>query len=120
MQVTFTSLDEEMNRIQYEASVKQEENYFIFEDKSVSDTQVKLLIESEVVHLIRFGQVQMEMIFDPKKKTMGHYQNEMGLEFQFMIVCTKLSISKDCVIIHYQMILDETIKTKHKITLLFH
>ncbi|MDE5566542.1 MAG: DUF1934 domain-containing protein [Anaeroplasmataceae bacterium] len=120
MQVTFSSLDEEMNRIQYEASVKQEENYLIFEDKSVPNTWVKILIESEVIHLVRYGQVQMEMTFDPTKKTIGHYQNEMGLDFNFMIDCSKLSISKEHITIHYQMILDETIKTKHKISLLFH
>lgn len=120
MQVTFTSVDDQMNRVQFHSPVEQLAQGYRFKDGSMEETMLTVLIEQDRLHFIRTGQAQMDIIFDRMTTTVGSYKNQDGLEFQFLVVCKRLYISLKQIIIHYEMILDEQTKSKHKISLLFH
>lgn len=119
MQVTFTSVDDQMNRVQFSTPVEQLTNGYQFKDESMDQTMLTVLIEEDCIHFIRTGQVDMTIVFDRMTTTIGSYKNTEGLEFQFLIHCKRLLISSKQIIIHYDMILDEKTKSKHKISLHF-
>lgn len=119
MQVTFSSIDDQLNRVQFSSEVKLVDHHYCFEDKSSANTMIHLWIETHCIHLKRTGQVVMDMLFDPEKETLGTYQNEMGLELEFVIRCIKLSISPKQIMIQYEMKQDSFL-SKHKISFLFH
>lgn len=119
MQVTFSSMDDQMNRVQFSSNLEQLDNHYWFEDKSIPNTMIHLWIEENLIHLKRTGQTVMDMLFDPTEETLGSYQNDLGLAFEFIIHCTNLTISSKQIIIHYEMKQDEFI-SKHKISFVFH
>ncbi len=120
MQVLFSSMDDQLNKIRFETDVVVKDNTYYFKDKSTEHTEIELTIHQNEVHLNRVGQTQMKLIFIENRKTMGYYKNEMGLDFSFYIDCKQLTISKEQIKIQYEMILDKQIKSLHKILLIFH
>ncbi len=119
MKVVFSSLDDQMNRINFTSEVQQLGNQYLFEDKSLQNTTIQLRVEDDCVHLKRSGQTVMDILFDPTEETLGSYQNEMGLAFEFVIHCTKLSITPKRIMIRYEMKQDMLL-SKHQISFVFH
>ena len=118
MKVTCLSLDDQKNKVYFESVASRNENEIIFIDKTSPNTTIELKILEGQVIFVRTGQINSKMIFSENKKTKGDYKNEMGLEFDFDIYCSKLEIGKNRIVIHYTLFLDEYIKTNHKISLL--
>ncbi len=120
MQVTFSSIDDQLNKVRFETDVVIKDNTYYFKDKSTENTDIELTIYQNEVHFKRIGQTQMKLILIENRRTIGHYKNEMGLDFSFYIDCKQLTISKEQIKIQYEMILDKQIKSLHKILLIFH
>lgn len=118
MKVTFLSLDDEKNKVYFESEAARKDNEIIFVDKTYPNTTIELTLYEDKVQFIRTGYVNSKMIFIENKKTKGIYQNEMGLEFDFDIYCSRLDVNKNRIVIHYTLVLDEYMKTNHKISLL--
>ena len=118
MKVTFLSLDDEKNKVFFESEASKQGNEIIFIDKTSTNTTIEMTVNEDEVKMVRKGTVNSTMVFSITKKTKGNYNNEMGLEFDFDIHCTRLEVSKNKILIHYTLILDEFMKTNHKISLL--
>ena len=118
MKVTFLSLDDQMNKVHFESEASRNENEIIFVDKTSPNTTIELTIFDNEVKFVRTGSISSEMVFIQNKKTKGNYSNDMGLEFDFDIYCSRLDITKNKILIHYTLVLDEYMKTNHKISLL--
>lgn len=120
MQVLFSSIDDQLNRVRFETDVVVKDHTYYFKDKSTEQTEIELTVYQNEVHFNRTGQIQMKLILIENKKTLGYYKNNMGLEFSFYVDCKQLIISKEQIKIQYEMILDKQTKTLHKILLIFH
>lgn len=118
MKVAFLSLDDENNKIHFESEASRKENEIIFLDQTTPNTTIEFKIESESVTMVRTGDVNSYMEFVLNKKTKGNYQNIMGLEFDFEVLCTYFLITTNKIRLDYELILDEHTKTMHKISLL--
>lgn len=118
MKITFLSIDDQKNKVYFESEASQNGQDIIFLDKTSPDTTIELSILENEVKFIRSGNINSTMNFIEGKKTKGNYQNNMGLEFDFDIYCSRLSIDTKRILIHYTLILDEYMKTNHKISLL--
>ena len=119
MKVTFLSIDDQKNKVYFESEASKKDGEFIFLDKTSIDTTIELSILTDEVKFVRTGKINSVMKFKENKITKGYYQNDMGLEFDFDIHCPKLSIEEKRIVIFYTLILDEYMKTNHKISLLF-
>ncbi len=120
MQVTFSSIDDQLNKIEFTSNLEQLEHHYWFEDKSMPNTMIHLWIEGNCIFLKRTGQTLMNMVFDPTEETLADYKSNIGLSFEFIIHCTKLSISSKQIIIHYEMKQDDDFISKHQISFVFH
>ena len=107
MKVTFLSLDDQMNKVHFESEASRNENEIIFVDKTSPNTTIELTIFDNEVKFVRTGSINSEMVFIQNKKTKGNYS-----------YCSRLDITKNKILIHYTLVLDEYMKTNHKISLL--
>ncbi|HRF70849.1 MAG: DUF1934 domain-containing protein [Anaeroplasmataceae bacterium] len=115
MEVTFISIDQENHKIEYKAIAKQDGNGISFSDKSCENTVIYLKIKENKLHLLRQGEVTMEMEFIPKEKTKGYYQNQLGLSFEFDVYCSLCIIKDERIDVHYEMILEDGTTNKQKL-----
>lgn len=104
----------------YEIEATYENNILEFNDSSVENTTIRFEIYDNKIIMNRIGDVTMNMVFEKDKTTDGYYQNKMGLEFKFKVLCTNLFISNKKFSIDYQMIIDEEYTNEHKLWILFH
>ena len=54
------------------------------------------------------------------EKTKCHYKNELGLEFDFLVLTKELLISSKRIEMEYSLFLEQDKISTHKITILFH
>ena len=120
MMLTFHSIDDENNKIIFKSEYKKNNNIIIFEDKSVENTMIFLTINEDNIIFERKGNINMKLILHKNIKTQGYYQNELGLDFKFNIITSKLEYNKNKINIGYSMYLDEDLISTHKIWILFH
>lgn len=115
MKVFFYSVDDENNKISYNSEAHYDKNMIIFDDKTYENTKVYLQILNDKVIINRKGMISMNLELAFNKKTKGYYQNEMGLEFEFIADCNYLTISDKRIDASYSMILDGQVLSSHKI-----
>lgn len=115
MKVFFYSIDDEENKISYNSEAHYEDDMLVFEDKSYENTKMYLKIDKDRVIINRKGMIIMNLELIGNKKTKGYYQNEIGLEFDFIIDCSNLVITDKRIDISYAMILDNQVLSSHKI-----
>ncbi|MDE7263499.1 MAG: DUF1934 domain-containing protein [Anaeroplasmataceae bacterium] len=119
MIVSFLSFDDEKNKVFFQTEAIQKENEIWFEDKSCSNTKIKLtLLESSLV-LERFGFIEMHLHFDLDKVTIGSFKNEDGVCFDFFVRTIDLSLGKNKFKVKYEMIMDDEILSCHSFQLTF-
>ena len=119
MKVSFLSIDDENNKINFSTEVTHVDNRYIFVDKTTENTIIEIEVLGECVRLTRTGNVTMYMLYDINNLTCGSYENKEGLEFEFEIQTTKLEIQKSKIRIDYSMIMDKQVMSSHKLSLLF-
>ncbi|MGM9969701.1 MAG: DUF1934 family protein [Anaeroplasma sp.] len=117
MQVTFHSLDSDENKIFFKSDAHYENDYIVFEDKSCQNTIIYLKIDS-IINLIRKGKVNTNISFIEGIKTDCHYNNDIGLEFDFQVLTNNININKNKITIEYTMFLDGKEFSTHKIWIL--
>lgn len=115
MQVFFYSLDNQNNKVSFNTAYKREDNKIIFEDKSIENTVIYLYIYKDKLILERKGSVEMKISFIKNKSIPSYYKNQLGLEFNFIAKCHKLTITENRIDIEYDMILDNDLISSHKI-----
>ena len=120
MRLSFHSISDNEDKVFFETEYVKEENEIVFLDKTWENTTNHLILLEDKVKLIRLGDVNMEMLFDLSKETIGKYSNNLGLEFSFIVKCYNLKVQKNKILIEYNMILDEFTSSTHKIWILLH
>ena len=94
MKVSFISIDDEKNKINFTSDVLYIDNIYRFNDGSTQNTTIELEIIGECVRLTRTGDINMYMLFDLNNITCGSYENNEGLEFDFEIkTCLEIILS---------------------------
>ncbi len=120
MDLTFYSIDSNNDKVIYHTSYIKSENTIIFDDKSVSNTKIYLTIDDDKVQFVRKGNVFMNVLLEYNKNTFCHYENEIGLSFDFIVKTTNLSITNKRIEMEYDLFLENDKISSHKITILFH
>ncbi len=120
MDLTFYSIDSNNDKVIYHTSYIKSENTIIFDDKSVSNTKIYLTINENKVLFERKGNVFMQIPLEKDKLTSCHYENELGLSFDFKVITTNLSISNKRIEMGYELFLESDMISNHKITIIFH
>ena len=119
MKVSFISIDDEKNKINFTTDVIYIDNKYTFTDKTTENTVIEIEVLGECIRLTRTGDVSMYMLYDLNNITSGSYENKEGLEFSFEIQTTKLEIQNSKIRIDYSMIMDKQVMSSHKLSLLF-
>ena len=120
MDLTFYSIDSNNDKVLYHTSYIKSENTIIFDDKSVLNTKIYLTIKDDKVLFERKGNVIMYILLDLDKITFCHYENEMGLKFDFSVKTTNLVLKNNKIEMAYQLFLENDMISNHKITIIFH
>ena len=81
MKVSFLSIDDENNKINFSTEVTKVDNKYIFIDKTTPNTTIEIEVLGECIRLVRTGDTTMYMLYDLKNITSGSYENKEGLEF---------------------------------------
>lgn len=119
MKVSFISIDEEKNKVNFSAEVEKVDNIYKFKDGSCENTFIELEVLGQCIRLTRTGDINMYMLFDLNNITSGSYENNEGLEFDFEVKTTKIEVSKSKIRIDYSMIMEKETLSSHKLSLLF-
>lgn len=119
MKVSFLSLDDSNNKVNFTTEVVSRDNLYMFNDLSTTNTQIEIEVLDDSLRLIRTGDITMNMLFDLHNQTRGSYKNNEGLEFVFEVLTTRLEITSNKIRIDYEMIMEKETLSKHKISLLF-
>lgn len=120
MNLTFYSVDSNDEKVVYNTPFVRDENQIIFLDKSVSNTTIYLTILENSLLFERKGDIEMSLPLEMGKKTHCHYKNELGLEFDFLVLTNELLISSKRIEMEYSLFLEGDTISTHKITILFH
>ena len=120
MNLTFYSVDNNNEKVLYNTEYVKDENQIIFLDKSVENTTIYLTILPNSLLFERRGNSNMILPLEYGKKTKCHYKNELGLEFDFLVLTTELLISSKRIEMEYSLFLDGDNISNHKITIIFH
>lgn len=120
MILTFHSIDNDDNKIIYKTEYIKKDNLITFDDKSMENTQIHLTIESDSIHFQRVGDNEMDLMLIYNQKTTGFYKNSIGLEFEFEVFTSGLTINSKRISIKYTMFLEGNPMSTHKIWILFH
>lgn len=115
MKVFFYSIDDDNNKIHFNADGFYEEDFLTFEDKSIPNTKIYLKQENNELIFKRLGFVEMNMRLKHQEKTKAKYKNDMGVEFDFETITKILSYKDNRIDIEYDMILDDKVYSTHKI-----
>ena len=120
MNLTFYSKDSNDNKVLFTTSYIKDDNEVIFNDESVSNTTIYLIINNDSIIFKRKGSILMDITIKKDLTTKCHYENEMGLSFDFLVKTKSLLIREKRIEMEYSLFLDGDIISTHKITIIFH
>lgn len=120
MNLTFYSVDSNKEKVCYSTEFVRDENQIIFLDKSVANTTIYLTIFENSLLFERKGDILMDLPLKYGEKTLCHYKNELGLEFDFLVLTNELLISSKRIEMEYSLFLEQDKISTHKITIIFH
>lgn len=112
MIVSFISIDEEDNKIEYTSHADIDDNKIIFKDKSTNDTNIMVYQINDSLFLKRYGMIDMLMEYKLDCNTIGYYKNQDGIEFEFILHTNYLEIKDNKYIVDYEMIVGNDIVSK--------
>ena len=119
MQISFLSLDSEQNKVYFVSDATKTNSIYTFEDKSTEHTTIHLEVLEDKVCILRKGSVQMNMEFVEGHATKGTYEDVFGLTLEFTIYCEQLKIMDKKILIHYQMLQNNSVISTIKLALTF-
>ncbi len=117
MKISFLSMDQEQNKTYFVSDAVVNQNTYIFADNSTEDVFIHLTIEKEDVYINRQGEIKMSMHFREGMILPASYKNSLGLEFEFEILCTKLTILDKKILIWYDMLIKDCATSSFKIAI---
>ena len=75
-------------------------------------------INNNTCHFKRTGVSNMDLVFDLSKNTVGHYHNNLGLDFNIIVKTKRLELSNQKIIIEYDYYLDNEYQQTVKLYLI--
>ena len=115
MIISFYSVDSNDNETKFEVEATLSENTYIFDDKSLEDTIINLIVLNDKIIFKRMGNVDMKLELELNKKTNGNYKNSNGLEFDFECFCDESKFDGKNLSLGYSLIVDGNAISYHKI-----
>ncbi len=119
MQVSFKSLDDDGNEIDFRSDALYKDDYLIFNDNQYDDTTIYLKASNNRIELLRKGQINMSLIFDNDKIGFLKYENE-GLYFELSVEAKEIIIKKEHIYFEYNLYDDINYVGNHKIWIKLH
>ena len=115
MIISFYSVDSDNNETKFESELTLIDNTYIFEDKSLENTIINLIVLNDRIIFKRMGNVDMNLKLEKNKITKGNYKNINGLEFDFECHCDILKVDNKNINLGYNLIVDGNTISYHKI-----
>ena len=116
--ITFHSVDSDGNKIIFSENYSRKDNVIIFNDKTCPNTQIEITINDDMSVLFRrIGDTNMLLPLSLGERKIGHYSNKLGLEFDMIVLTTKLVIESNKLTIEYDLNVED-IKQHHKLWIL--
>ena len=116
--ITFHSVDSDGNKVIFTENFTRKDNKIIFNDKTCPNTQIELTINDDMSVLFRrIGETNMILPLSLGERKIGHYRNSLGLEFDMVVLTTKLIINSNKITIEYDLDVED-IKQHHKLWIL--
>ena len=115
MIISFYSIDSNDNEIKFESAATLIDNTYIFDDKSLENTIINLIVLNDKIIFKRMGNVDMNLELEKNKKTQGNYKNSNGLDFDFECLCDDLAFDGKNISLGYSLMLDNNAISYHKI-----
>lgn len=106
MIISFLSINKDNTKTAFRSEGKRIRNCIQFEDKSSPGTQIQLTLLKNSVLLERVGKIKMVMLFSAEKETNGFYVDEDGLEFDYSIRTSSVSIEENKIKVSYALYQD--------------
>ena len=107
------------DKLDYISDLKYVNGMYEFDDKSDENTKIKFKVTEENKLIFnRFGNTITNILFDKENITLAHYENNMGLDFNFTVKTTRLEISEAKIIVEYDFYIDGQFQDSIKIYLL--
>lgn len=119
MELMFHSLDSNDNKVFFRASYEIKNNTYVFQDKTDKGTTIYLTINDNEILFERKGNTNMQLLLSDNTLTGGHYENNVGLKFDFGVKTTSIKIESKKLEMEYSLFLDGNILSTHKIWVLF-
>ena len=120
MNLTFYSKDSNDNKVLFTASYIKDDNEIIFNDESTKNTTIYLTINNDSIIFKRKGNINMDITIKNDLISKCHYENEMGLSFDFLVKTNYLVINEKRIEMEYSLCGDGDIISTHKIKIIFH
>ena len=120
MRISFHSINDSNEKVFFETEAYFDNNIIRFKDKSYENTEILIEATTSFVRLKRVGNVNMDMLFKLGNKTVSKYKNDVGLSFEFSVLCTNLLVTDNKILVEYDMLMDDNLLSKHKIWILIH
>lgn len=92
-------------------------DYMGFKDKT-NDGFIYYKREGHTLRFKREGNAKMNLLFDPNKTTICHYENKLGLSFDMLVKTKRLIFSDEKIIIDYDYYLDGSLQSNVKLYLI--
>ena len=115
MIISFYSIDSNDNETKFESEATLSENIYIFDDKSLDNTIINLIVLNDKIIFKRMGNVDMKLELELDKKTKGNYKNSNGLGFDFECLCDEFKNDEKNIALGYSLIIDGNVISYHKI-----
>ncbi len=93
-------------------------NDFIGLEDKENEGYIFFCVKNHTCHFIRSGIANMELEFDLNKNTVGHYFNNLGLDFNFLVKTKRLEIKEEKIIIEYEYYINNELEQTVKLYLI--
>lgn len=118
MLVTFEMVTENFN-INYKVFGKKEGNILTFPDKCVANTLISVVINDEIIEIIRKGDITMNQSFKLNTKLPGFYKNELGMECNIASFTKKMEVTENSIMLVYDNYLENEWQSSNKLKIIF-
>lgn len=120
MELLFHSLDSNENKVFFRSNYERNGNTYVFPDKTDKGTSIILTIKNSEILFERKGNTNMQLLLSKDNMTLGHYENNLGLKFEFYVKTNNLKIEPQKIEMEYSLYVDDDMLSTHKIWVLFH
>ena len=114
MKISFKSIDDEGNEIEFRSDAVYDNDYLVFNDNEYEDTTIYVKANNQRIELLRKGQINMSLIFNLNDKGLLKYENN-GLYFILTVKGKNINVNNEIISFEYDLYDDTNFVGNHKI-----